>query len=135
MILDFENGFLPTYLPQRAALKVYLKLNVQYLFSGVNSANQTKLLPSTFAPGLNLNANLFVATSDGKHIVSGGHWDNSLRIFSIHKCRYVASVVRHIDVVTCVAASGHFVISGSLDTTSIIWDISTSLGSLRPVQV
>ena len=82
-----------------------------------------------------MTANLFVTTSDGKHIVSGGHWDNSLRIFSLHKGRYVCSVVRHIDVVTCVASSGHFVMSGSLDTTSIIWDVSASITILRPVQV
>ena len=60
------------------------------------SGTGLKKLPSSFAPGLPLQANLFVVTQDGKHIVSGGHWDNSLRIFATHKARCVASVVRHI---------------------------------------
>ena len=91
-------------------------------------------LPSTFASGHTLNANLFVVTQDGKHIVSGGHWDSSLRVFSIPKGRHVASVVRHIDVITCVVACGSFIMSGSVDTTSIVWD-ATSMTSPRPVQV
>ena len=97
--------------------------------------NSLKKLPSTFAPGLPLTSQLFVVTQDGKHIVSGGHWDNSLRIYSIRKGRNVASVVRHIDFVTCVAASGYYLMSGSLDTTSIVWDVSASVTVLKPVQV
>lgn len=99
------------------------------------SSSGLKKLPSSFAPGLPLHANLFVVTQDGKHIVSGGHWDNSLRIFATHKTRYVASVVRHIDIVTCVAACGHYLMSGSRDTTSIIWDVSSSMTQLKAVQV
>ncbi len=108
--------------------------NCFQILAGSNNGTQTKL-PSTFAPGLCLSAKLFVATGDGKHLVGGGHWDNSLRVFSVHKGRYVASVVRHIDVVTCVAICGNFVISGSLDTTSIIWEITTTIVTLRPQQV
>lgn len=113
-----------------SSLKIFFPLG-----STNTNSLQTKLLPSTFAPGLLLSANLFVATPDGKHIVSGGHWDNSLRVFNIHKGRYVASVIRHIDIVTCVSVCGHLVMSGSLDTTSIIWDVSASITTLRPLQV
>ena len=52
-----------------------------FVGSSNSSSTPRRVLPSTFAPGLNLTANLFVVTSDGKYIVSGGHWDNSLRIF------------------------------------------------------
>ena len=100
-----------------------------------SSSHPKRVLPSTFAPGLNLTANMFVVTPDGKYIVSGGHWDNSLRIYSLQKGRNVASVVRHIDFVTCVTASGPYLMSGSLDTTSIVWDISASITAPRPLQV
>ena len=52
-----------------------------FVGSSNSSSTPRRVLPSTIAPGLNLTANLFVVTSDGKYIVSGGHWDNSLRIF------------------------------------------------------
>ena len=110
--------------------------DVDPTFVAPNTTSQPRrVLPSTFAPGLNLTSNLFVVTSDGKFIVSGGHWDNSLRIFSLNKGKNVASVVRHIDFVTCVTASGPYIMSGSLDTTSIVWDVAASITSPKPIQV
>jgi WD40 repeat protein len=104
-------------------------------FATTASQRPPQRLPTTFAPGLQLTAKLFVASQDGKHVVSGGHWDNSLRVFSLLKGRHVASVVRHIDVVTCVAASGHYIMSGSKDTTSIVWDVAASMTTPKPVQI
>ena len=46
-----------------------------YLILGSTHAGgrETKSLPSTFAPGLPLTANLFVTTADGKHIGQTHH--------------------------------------------------------------
>ena len=57
-----------------------------YLILGSTHAGgrETKSLPSTFAPGLPLTANLFVTTADGKHIGQSHHMLSrfpNLRIF------------------------------------------------------
>ena len=46
-------------------------------------------------------------------------------MYSIPRAKTVSRVVRHIDVITCLFLdrSGNFVMSGSRDTTSIIWDV------------
>jgi WD40 repeat protein len=66
---------------------------------------------------------LFSLTSDGKHVVSAGHWDNTFRITSVETGRVVAVVNQHKDVVTCVDVSlkNTMIVSGSKDTTVMVW--------------
>ena len=59
------------------------------------------------------------------------------------KSKVVCSVVRHIDPITCLASDSsgsRHVMSGSRDTTSVVWEMSLPVGtssviSLRPIQV
>ena len=48
-----------------------------------------------------------------------------LQVFSVAKVKTVCRVIRHMDVITCLALDhgGNFLMSGSRDTTSIIWDV------------
>ena len=41
------------------------------------------------------------------------------------KVKTVCKVIRHMDVITCLSLdySGNYIMSGSRDTTSIIWDV------------
>ena len=85
-------------------------------------------LPGTFTgivPEWPLSGKLFVVSHDAKYIFSGGHWDNSLQTFSISKTKTVSIVIRHIDTITCLSldATGNYIMSGSKDTTSIVWEI------------
>ena len=81
--------------------------------------------------------------SDAKHVIFGGLWDNSLRAYSVTKSKVVCSVVRHFDPITCLASDSsgsRHVMSGSRDTTSVVWEMSMPVGtssviSLRPIQV
>jgi hypothetical protein len=83
-----------------------------------------------FSPGLHFSSHIFLATHDAKHLIVGGYWDNSIRIMSA-RGKMVTCLVRHFDVVTCLALdhSGTYMISGSYDTTCIIWKIA-NLSSL-----
>ena len=47
------------------------------------------------------------------------------QVFSVAKVKTVCRVIRHMDVITCLALDhgGNFLMSGSRDTTSIIWDV------------
>ena len=53
-----------------------------------------------------------------------------LQVFSVAKVKTVCRVIRHMDVITCLALDhgGNFLMSGSRDTTSIIWDVWSESG-------
>jgi WD40 repeat protein len=105
------------------------------------ASNGTKrVLPGPFTPKSN---KLFVVSPDAKHVIFGGLWDNSLRAYSIAKSKIVCMVVRHFEPITCLAldsSGSRHVMSGSRDTTSVIWEMSLPVGAssvitLRPIQV
>ncbi|RZF32077.1 hypothetical protein LSTR_LSTR013881 [Laodelphax striatellus] len=95
-------------------------------------------LSGTFHPSIALHSKLFVLSHDGKLLLTAGHWDASIRVFSLTRNKYIASAIRHFDLVTCLALDqcGWYMVSGSLDSTCVVWDIS-QLGSNapRPFQV
>jgi WD40 repeat protein len=50
-----------------------------------------------------LGPQLFAVSGDGDYVVSGGHWDHTVKITSLDTGRVVQSLESHNDVVTCVA--------------------------------
>ncbi|PSN41666.1 Neurobeachin-like protein 1 [Blattella germanica] len=99
------------------------------------SVSKSGVVGAHFLP---LNSHLFVVSHDAKFLFSGGYWDSSLRVYSLTKSKTVASVRRHYDLVTCVALDqcGSFLVTGSRDTTCVIWDVSQmgTDSAPRPVQ-
>lgn len=105
--------------------------------------NKTKKrLHGTFYPGLKIDPKLFVVSHDAKLLFIGGYWDNSLQVFHLSKLRKVNHIFGHIDIVTCLALDycGSYLITGSKDTTCMIWKVlmqggcSYSLSS-KPSQI
>lgn len=104
-----------------------------------------------FAQDLVISPHLFVLSPNNKLLVTCGHWDNSFRVFSIEKGKLLARNEHHngemftlkesslplstgsdafhpclsADIVTCMAldkvGTGEYLITGSRDTTSVIW--------------
>ena len=85
-----------------------------------------KMVNGPFAPGIKITPSLFCTTHDCKLLFTGGHWDNSLRVINVAKGKMVSHVVRHTDIVTCVAVDncGMQLITGSRDTTCMTWEIN-----------
>ena len=74
-------------------------------------------------------------SSDCKSVFVGGQLDKSVKVYALPRLRLLNSAVQHIDIVTCLALDegGSQLITGSRDTTCIVWDISSS--ALKSVQV
>ncbi|XP_028661999.2 neurobeachin-like protein 1 isoform X1 [Erpetoichthys calabaricus] len=107
-----------------------------------SSPKSQRFIYGPFAPGLEVSSQLFVVSHDGKLLFSGGHWDNSIRVTSLTRIRLIGQHIRHMDVVTCLATDycGIHLISGSRDTTCMIWQILVQGGvavglSPKPLQV
>ncbi|XP_074640856.1 neurobeachin-like protein 1 isoform X2 [Tubulanus polymorphus] len=91
---------------------------------------RTKNISGPFAPGLKVTPSIFVVSHDAKVVFSGGNWDNSLRIYSLTKNRPIARIIRHTDIITCLNLDycGKHLITGSRDTTCMIWEIIQQSG-------
>uniref|UniRef100_A0A8D2QND8 Neurobeachin like 1 n=1 Tax=Zosterops lateralis melanops TaxID=1220523 RepID=A0A8D2QND8_ZOSLA len=94
----------------------------------------TRSMSGPFAPGLEITSKLFAVSHDAKLLFSGGHWDNSIRVTSLTKGKLMGQHIRHMDIVTCLAIDhcGIHLISGSRDTTCIIWEIGGVPVGLAP---
>ncbi|XP_044151242.1 neurobeachin-like protein 2 isoform X2 [Bufo gargarizans] len=108
----------------------------------VSNAKTHRFLCGPFAQGAELSSSILAVSHDAKLLFSGGHWDNSLRVTALSRGKVIGHIIRHIDVVTCLALDlcGIYLISGSRDTTCMIWEVlqqgGLSLGlSPKPVQV
>ncbi|TKS66257.1 Neurobeachin-like protein 1 [Collichthys lucidus] len=108
----------------------------------VSNTKTQRFLSGPFAPGVEVTAGLFVVSHDGKLLFSGGHWDNSLRVTSLVKGKTVGQHIRHMDIVTCLSTDhcGIHLISGSRDTTCMVWQVLQQGGAPvglypKPVQV
>lgn len=49
----------------------------------------------SFHPSVTLHSQLFCLSHDGKMLISAGHWDCSVRVFSLTKNKTLCSVIRH----------------------------------------
>ncbi|XP_001983501.2 neurobeachin-like protein 1 isoform X2 [Drosophila grimshawi] len=70
----------------------------------------------------------FAVSTDGKLLYAGGIWDNALRVYNLNKGKSVASVTRHLDIITCLALDncGSYLVTGSRDCTCIVWSIQSN---------
>lgn len=69
---------------------------------------------------------MFAVSLDGRFIYAGGIWDNSLKVISVNRGKTVASITRHLDIITCVALDdcGSYIVTGSKDGTCIVWSLN-----------
>lgn len=67
--------------------------------------------------------NLFAVTKDVKYLFASGFWDKSIKTYSLDTGRPVQTLTYHRDVVTCISYSGNTLVTGSRDTTVMVWDV------------
>ena len=108
--------------------------------STLNNARNRRRLNDLLHPSVNLNSRLVLVSADCKCLFVAGQLDNSVKVYSLPRFRFLSSAQQHIDIVTCLALdeSGSLLMSGSRDTTCIVWDLSSGpsgSGQLKPIQV
>eukprot|EP00884_Botryococcus_braunii_P012044 jgi/Botrbrau1/20840/Bobra.0156s0065.1 len=83
-----------------------------------------RLLGMPFATDLD-PTHCYAILGGAKVVAGGGYWDNSIRCYSVDDGRLLQSLRLHKDIVTCLALASddRSLVSGSRDTTLIIWDV------------
>ena len=81
------------------------------------------MLGTPFAADLE-SRHCFAVLPGAGTVVCCGYWDNTIRCYTTEEGRLLQSLRQHKDIVTCVAAGtdSRTVVSGSRDTTLVIWD-------------
>ena len=107
----------------------------------VTKSNRRRCLSAPFAPDLEIGPHLFAVTHDAKLVITAGHWDFSIRVFTA-KAKLLQRLTYHNDTVTCINLDkdGHHFISGSRDLTCMVWSVNHHSGaaqnvSSKPLQV
>uniref|UniRef100_A0A452VAD7 Neurobeachin like 1 n=1 Tax=Ursus maritimus TaxID=29073 RepID=A0A452VAD7_URSMA len=90
----------------------------------VTNPKTQRSMNGPFAPGLEITSKLFVVSHDAKLLFSAGHWDNSIQVMSLTKGKVISHNIRHMATDYC----GIYLISGSRDTTCMIWQITQQGG-------
>lgn len=94
-----------------------------------------RMLGTPFAADLE-SRNCFAILPGGRTTVCCGYWDNSIRCYNTDEGRLLQSLQQHKDIVTCVATGtdSQTVVSGSRDTTLVIWDAMPPPKGTKPKQ-
>eukprot|EP01156_Anaeramoeba_ignava_P023529 Anaeramoba_ignava/c21607_g1_i1.p1 GENE.c21607_g1_i1~~c21607_g1_i1.p1 ORF type:complete len:1101 (-),score=335.69 c21607_g1_i1:108-3410(-) len=72
----------------------------------------------------------------GSLLASCGYWDNSFKITNVQSMETTQSIVKHSNIVTCLAFVGSVLVTGSKDTTTIVWSLnSKDLVNTTPTHV
>ncbi|CAF3865097.1 unnamed protein product [Adineta steineri] len=84
------------------------------------------IIAAPFSPSLEITSRIFAVSHDAKFVFSGGHWDWSLRVYSLLKSKIITSIIHHTDIITCLTldSTGYILVTGSRDTTCVIWNLS-----------
>ncbi|GIQ82552.1 hypothetical protein KIPB_003712 [Kipferlia bialata] len=79
----------------------------------------------------NTPVQLCAVRPQGDVVFTGGHFDGSLQANSVESGRLVQAVTRHRDVISCVAVTedGRYLVTGSKDTTALVWALSPDTGT------
>nr|XP_044992261.1 LOW QUALITY PROTEIN: neurobeachin-like protein 2 [Jaculus jaculus] len=135
------NGLLGTH----SWLPYDRNINNYFSFSkdpSMGNPKMQRLLSGPWMPGSGVSGQALAVAPDGKLLFSGGHWDGSLRVTALPRGKLLNQLSQHLDIVTCLALDtyGIYLISGSRDTTCMVWRLlqqgGLSVGlAPKPVQV
>jgi hypothetical protein len=96
-----------------------------FAFEAEKKKSKPRRIGVHFAVGLNILPFFFAVSNCERYLLSCGHWDNSFRVSTVDTGVLVHSVSQHKDIVTCmdIAESGDILVTGSKDTTVMVWQV------------
>ncbi|KAJ3429216.1 beige/beach-related [Anaeramoeba flamelloides] len=88
-----------------------------------NNDKFSKRIGLPFANGISKYCNLLTTGLNDTLLFTCGYWDYSFRITSLNTFNQIIKITDHKDVVTCINCCDKIFVTGSRDTTVMIWEI------------
>ncbi|KAJ5073168.1 beach domain-containing protein [Anaeramoeba ignava] len=88
--------------------------------------NQNKIqiqIPVPFSQDFDNFEECLEIDKKSRYLISCGFDDNTFKIIKIENCEIIQNISKHKDIVTCLKMNKKYLVTGSKDTTVIVWDI------------
>ncbi|KAJ5080223.1 beige/beach-related [Anaeramoeba ignava] len=110
--------------------------SVPFSFEPDSMMRKRTCIGVSFASQINFS-NCFCVDKFGTFFVSCGYWDDSFKVNRIDNSKLIQSITRHKNVVTCVALSKGYLVTGSRDTTVGVWEFNRLTGMVdqKPIHI
>ncbi|KAK2407273.1 WD-40 repeat family protein / beige protein [Trifolium repens] len=102
------------------------------MFKGPTGTGEDWQYPQALAFGVSgIRSQAIISITCDQEIITGGHADNSIRVISSDGAKTLETAHAHCAPVTCLGLSpdSKYLVTGSRDTTILLWRIHTALAS------
>ncbi|KAL5727846.1 BEACH domain-containing protein C2 [Ranunculus cassubicifolius] len=100
------------------------------MFGSTNSNSEDYQFPQALAfSASGIRSSSVVAVTSDKEIITGGHADNSVKLVSSDGAKTIETAQAHCGPVTCLSLDSQYLVTGSQDTTVILWRIHRTSSS------
>eukprot|EP01156_Anaeramoeba_ignava_P000354 Anaeramoba_ignava/a1040_33.p1 GENE.a1040_33~~a1040_33.p1 ORF type:complete len:1229 (-),score=395.70 a1040_33:98-3706(-) len=103
--------------------------NSCFKFQNETQIRESNLAGISFLLDLQNLSNCFYSPEMSEILFSCGYWDNSFKITNLQTRECLQSMIWHRDIVTCLKFDGNFLVTGSKDTTLVVWDCNFVSGT------
>ena len=95
-----------------------------------------RYITGPLSPSLTTHSMCMALSDDGKVLILGGMWDNSVRVVQVnqHELIPLSVLYHHKSIITCLKVDGRYLATGGRDTTVVIWIVSQKNGSSRGLE-
>jgi len=138
-ITTVDSGRIPgihRWVPGTASNKTLNpKTLLDFTFELDTTVSNRRRLGVPFARDTPMSPYCFAINSDGKVIITCGHWDSTFKCISIENSKQIQSIGAHKDVVTCldIGTNGKILVTGSKDTTVMVWEAVTKSNTFKVI--
>ncbi|KAJ3435342.1 beige/beach-related [Anaeramoeba flamelloides] len=105
--------------------------NIDYILNRKEYQQPIRKIGYTFDLKIYSFINCFDFLQNGNYFISCGYWDNTFKINNIKNQKLIKNFNQHKDVVTCLKVKNDLIITGSRDTTIIVWQMTDENFNLK----
>eukprot|EP01156_Anaeramoeba_ignava_P006599 Anaeramoba_ignava/a349073_49.p1 GENE.a349073_49~~a349073_49.p1 ORF type:complete len:1897 (-),score=523.92 a349073_49:43-5580(-) len=113
------------------------KTSFPFLFDQERSAGTGKSFAISFSRDMKNFSNCMALSTTNHCLMCCGFWDCSFKSINIENLRIIQNVKKHQNIVTCLAIQKSVLVTGSKDTTVIVWRFDPKKGKVKrnPVHI
>ncbi|KAJ3424666.1 beach domain-containing protein [Anaeramoeba flamelloides] len=109
----------------KEGMKNKIQINFQLTFG------LKKKIGCPFANKMKIFSNCFFLIKSSKCFISSGYFDNSFKIINAESGNLIQSISVHKDAVTTISFENNILVTGSRDTTVIVWEFLPKLNKVN----